>query len=517
MNTPTRFRLPDEFNQAQIDTILAERYTFVAEPPHTQSWRVYDTFDWRLFAKSLTLQWSGQDLTLRTIPGGDVLHDVLLSSPPRFAADLPEGALMAQLAPIIKMRALLELATVHTSSCTYRILNKDEKTVVHLIYTEAQLDVDGEEVPCATYLTVRPLRGYAKQANRLAAYLQRSLDISPTNEDINLCALHTAGQSPGAYSGKLDVQLEPDMKAGKATRLILRQLLKTMQTNETGIKADIDIEFLHDYRIAVRRTRSALSQIPKVFSPEPTAHFKREFRTLGRLTNDLRDLDVYLLAEADYRATLPKAMQEDITPLFEYLRSRRSKALAEVIAGLETDAHARLITEWDAFLHEPVRKKDARNASVPIVNLARKRIERQYRSIVRDGTYILEHTEDELLHALRIECKKLRYLLEFFASLFPPKEMRRLIRQLKRLQDNLGEFTDLSVQQAYLLSIAETIEIDETRARRALVATGFLVETMAHKQQDVKADFANTFTDFASPAHQKQFKQLFGTGKGGKS
>ena len=517
MNTPTRFRLPDEFNQAQIDTILAERYAFVAEPPHAQSWRVYDTFDWRLFAKSLTLQWSGQDLTLRTIPGGDVLHDVLLSSPPRFAVDLPEGALMAQLAPISKMRALLELATVHTSSCTYRILNKDEKTVVHLIYTEVQLDVDGEEVPCATYLTVRPLRGYAKQANRLAAYLQRSLDISPTSEDINLCALHTAGQSPGAYSGKLNVQLEPDMKAGKATRLILRQLLKTMQTNETGIKADIDIEFLHDYRIAVRRTRSALSQIPKVFPPEATAHFKREFRTLGRLTNDLRDLDVYLLAEADYRATLPKTMQEDITPLFEYLRSRRSKALTEVIAGLETETHARLITEWDAFLHEPVRKKDARNASVPIVNLARKRIDRQYRSIVRDGTYILEHTEDELLHTLRIECKKLRYLLEFFASLFPPKEMRRLIRQLKRLQDNLGEFTDLSVQQAYLLSIAETIEIDETRARRALVATGFLVETMARKQQDVKADFAGTFTDFASPAHQKQFKRLFGKGKGSKS
>jgi CHAD domain-containing protein len=109
---------------------------------------------------------------------------------------------------------------------------------------------------------------------------------------------------------------------------------------------------------------------------------------------------------------------------------------------------------------------------------------------------------------LRIECKKLRYLLEFFASLFPSKEMSKMIRQLKRLQDNLGEFTDLEVQQRFLLSVAEALDMDDAGTRRALVATGALVETMARRQQDVKANFAETFREFASPAHRKQFRKL---------
>jgi CHAD domain-containing protein len=210
-------------------------------------------------------------------------------------------------------------------------------------------------------------------------------------------------------------------------------------------------------------------------------------------------------------------MQEDIAPLFDYLRSRRSDALAKVTAGLESEDYARSLKEWEIFLSEPVAADSATNASVPIIELARQRIYRQYRRIVRDGNRILEHTEDDLLHALRIECKKLRYLLEFFASLFPPKDMARMIRQLKRLQDNLGAFTDLSVQRDYLMSIAEALDISAPPPRRALVATGFLVETMARRQQEVKADFAKTFKTFASPSHQKQFQRLFGTRKKAKS
>jgi CHAD domain-containing protein len=101
--------------------------------------------------------------------------------------------------------------------------------------------------------------------------------------------------------------------------------------------------------------------------------------------------------------------------------------------------------------------------------------------------------------------------LEFFESLFPPKKVARLIRQLKALQDNLGEFNDLSVQQAYLLRIAEELPVSDTRSKRALVATGYLVETLARRQQVVKASFAKTFTDFTSPGNQKLYRQLFAT------
>ena len=94
---------------------------------------------------------------------------------------------------------------------------------------------------------------------------------------------------------------------------------------------------------------------------------------------------------------------------------------------------------------------------------------------------------------MRIDAKKLRYLLEFFASLYPPKELAGLIRELKKLQDNLGEFNDLSVQQAHLIQIASELPLEDAATAKALVATGALVERLAQEQDRVRSEFAAEF------------------------
>jgi CHAD domain-containing protein len=329
-------------------------------------------------------------------------------------------------------------------------------------------------------------------------------------KDVYFTALEAAGRRPGSYTSKPDFQLEPDQRSDLATKMILSQLFGVMRANEAGIRADSDTEFLHDFRVAIRRTRSALSQIRNVFPSETTERFRGEFRYLGSLTNQLRDLDVYLLAESAYRAELPPTMRDDIAPLFDYLRTQREQTLQDVIAGLDSSEYARILRDWEVFLNQPVPETpESANAATPIIELARQGIFKRYRRVVKDGNYILEHTQDELLHALRIECKKLRYLLEFFANLFPPKKVARLINQLKRLQDNLGAFNDLSVQQEYLLGVAKELPVSDIQTSRALVATGFLVGSLARRQQVVKAGFAKTFTDFAAPANQQLYRQLF--------
>jgi CHAD domain-containing protein len=283
-----------------------------------------------------------------------------------------------------------------------------------------------------------------------------------------------------------------------------------MRANEDGIRADIDIEFLHDYRVATRRTRSALSQIKDVFPAADVARFRQDFADLGELSNELRDLDVYLLSEPEYRDMLPLAIRNDITPLFDYLRSRRPQALRRVIDHLNSAAYRRLLSEWEAYLEEPPSSSSARpNAARPVIDLACERISKRYRGVIKDGSFLLEHPNDDLMHPLRIECKKLRYLIEFFSSLFPPKKVSALVSQLKRLQDNLGEFNDLSVQQLKLLDISAQLPLHDANSRRTLVAIGALVKSLAHRQQVVRSDFAQTFTDFASPDNQAQYRKLF--------
>jgi CHAD domain-containing protein len=292
---------------------------------------------------------------------------------------------------------------------------------------------------------------------------------------------------------------------------ILRRTLAVLRANEEGIKADWDVEFLHDYRTAVRRTRSALSQVPGVFAPEATERYKEAFAQLGERSNQLRDLDVYLLAEPRYRAMLPNAMRDHIAPLFDYLQSQRRQALREVVDYLDSAPYVVLMEAWQAFLHEPVSDVTAApNAALPIDELARRRIARQYRRVIKDGNRILDSDEDELIHQLRIDCKKLRYLLEFFASLFAANEINRLIRQLRILQDELGMFNDLSVQQDYLLRVAEVFPADDAQGKMALVAIGFLVEKLAGEQQAMKPGLAQVFSEFAAAPNRALFRQLLG-------
>jgi CHAD domain-containing protein len=510
LNSSLQIQLPDGYNREHIETLLVDNYPFKVEEPVSEKWVFYDTFDWLLFNKSLTLHQSGQGLLLRNLPDGEVLHRLIYTAAPRFAWDLPDSPLKVHLQPIIEPRALLKLAELSVQSCTYRVLDANGKTVARIIYSDAHITLDSSLAARTAYLSLQPVRGYPKYARGLTELLEQAGFAFSNWEDLYLHTLEAVGQNPGSYSSKIDVQLEPGMRSDDATKIILRRLLQVMRANQAGIRADTDTEFLHDYRVAIRRTRSALSQVRDVFPANTTTRFKEDFAYLGKFTNELRDLDVYLLSEDKYRDMLPDVLRDDISPLFEYLRGQREIVLKGVSDHLDSERYAQILSDWEVFLNEPVSEiPEAVNATMPIIDLAQWRIYKRYRRIIKDGNFLLDHPQAELMHALRIDCKKLRYLIEFFASLFPPNKIRQLINQLKRLQDNLGDFNDLSVQQEYLLTIAGELPINDMESRRALLATGSLVESLAHQQQLVRDAFAKTFTNFASPENQELYQQLY--------
>ena len=91
------------------------------------------------------------------------------------------------------------------------------------------------------------------------------------------------------------VDLAPTVRADIGARQIHLALVGILVANEPGLRANLDTEFLHDFRVAVRRTRSLLGQIRHVFPPDAVDHFSTEFSWLGRLTGPLRDMDVLVL------------------------------------------------------------------------------------------------------------------------------------------------------------------------------------------------------------------------------
>jgi len=489
---------------------LADQYAIKKEPAVSESFAVYDTFDWRLFNKSLVLYGSGNKLFLRKLAKNEIMHSIEISPLPVFIWEFPDSELKNQLAPIIKMRALLQLIELDSRSTPYRILNQDEKTVVRLVYEEIRPSRNKDEPALATHLWLKPVKGYPKYSRNLAKRFEEAGLTISKEEDIYFKALEEVDKKPGSYSAKVKIKIDPGMRSDEATKIILRFLLQVMRINEANIGKDLDTEFLHDFRVAIRRTRSALGQIKFVFPMETTDRFKKDFAFVGKLSNELRDLDVYLLNADTYKAMLPPVLRDDIDPLFDYLHKKRSRALQKVIRSLKTKRYAGILDDWEVFLNEPPQDfPNATKAELPIIDLARKRIYKKYRSIVKAGNLITENTEDEMLHVLRIHCKKLRYLMEFFSNLFPRKKINVLIDQLKKLQDNLGDFNDLCVQEEYLLNITKEMPANHRQIKKPLVAIGSLIGTLGRERQMVKDAFAETFTDFASPANEKLFRELF--------
>jgi len=507
---PTQFNLPAECDVEQLIHRSSDLYKVRKERVKTVTIRIYDTFDWRLFNKSLVLYSCADKLHLRNLSEREILYSVPITSVPVFAWEFPTTRLKEQLAAVIDVRALLKQAEVHSRSMPYRVLDREGKTVVRLVYEEIRSSRNKKAPVLAAHLWLEPVRGYSKHSQRIARRFEQAGLTVNTEDDVYFKGLKAADKTPGSYSSKLVFQLDPAMRADEAAKVILRFLLRVIQVNALHIEKDIDTEFTHDFRVAVRRTRAALGQIRSVFPAETTERFKGDFAFVGQLTNELRDLDVCLLKETSYKAKVAPVLRKDIEPLFDYLRKKRSEAFQKVIDGLKSERVAAILKEWETFLNTPPQgSRAAANAGVPAITLARRRIFKKYKSVVKTGNSISERTDDRMLHVLRIHCKKLRYLMEFFASLFHPETMNTLIDQLKRLQDNLGDFNDLRVQEEYLLNVAKQLSANRRQTERIFLAIGSLVGALAGDRKIVRNAFDQTFADFSAPANRELFENLF--------
>ena len=87
--------------------------------------------------------------------------------------------------------------------------------------------------------------------------------------------------------------------------------------------------------------------------------------------------------------------------------------------------------------------------------------------------------------------------------------MKKLVKQLKQLQDNLGDFNDLSVQQDFLINHLGTINPQTSQAVMVAAATGGLITRLHIAHRHVRKQFISVFTAFNAPANQALFKALF--------
>ncbi len=507
------FTLLEDMTHQDLVHTVSESYQIAHDQPTTMRKRYFDSFDWLLYKENLVLLKQEDTFYLEDLKSFEVVTECAWrhKEEARFWWDFPDCVLKTKLNECMDVRALLPFLTFVQRREKLHILNNDEKTVLRVYLDELNLNGDVASTEPIRTVTLDPVRGYENEFRGFHQFLER-LKVAEPCENLFDLMLKQTRRKPGDYSSKVKVALTGDMGASAATRKILIYLLNVMKQNEEGVIRDIDTEFLHDFRVSGRRTRSALSQIKDVFPEAELDRFKQDFRVLGQYSNKLRDLDVYLHNKEQYLAMLPENLRSGLDPFFMDLEKQRENELIRFVEVLRSDFYRLLVSDWEAFLvpdeaHEAVRTPV--NAEEPVITLARAFIWRRYRKIMKVGAKIDNNLPDEKLHRLRIQCKKLRYLLEFFASLFPYDEITLLTKQLKQFQDNLGEFNDLSVQQKTLKEYLDTIVPESDRAILVAAAIGGLITNLNMRQQHVRAEFSDQFLLFGQKKNTKLVKQLF--------
>ena len=76
MQNPVKFNLPSESDLERFIGELGDQYVIKKKPNRTETIRIYDTFDWRLFNKSLVLYECGDKLCLRKLSKREMIHSV---------------------------------------------------------------------------------------------------------------------------------------------------------------------------------------------------------------------------------------------------------------------------------------------------------------------------------------------------------------------------------------------------------------------------------------------------------
>ncbi len=309
---------------------------------------------------------------------------------------------------------------------------------------------------------------------------------------------------------RLDLSLAPDMRADEAVHVIMQHLLALMQASEAGVLSGTDTECLHDFRIAVRRHRVLLGQIHGVMPQRSGVRLNRGFVWLGEVTRLSRDLDVFLDDIEDFKNRLDSAGSSALLPLYEYFRHEQQLAHQHLVACLRSARYTQLIAAGATYIASPVAARSSlRYARLPVMDWANQRIWRMLRRVLREGKAIDANSPPQALHELRKSCKKLRYLMEFFASLYPATSIRNPIKILKKLQDMLGEYQDVQVQQAFLATFQQFSIAASPALQHTSVVVDSILCRLEKRQRKLRKSFKQEFGVFVGERNQHEFKQLF--------
>ena len=304
-------------------------------------------------------------------------------------------------------------------------------------------------------------------------------------------------EGQGESESRIGIRDRDTMSA--AAHKTLAYHLKRMLAHEEGTRLGVDPEELHDMRVSTRRMRSALRLYGPFLAGRLVEKTNQGLRRAGSALGQVRDMDVALAKLESFSAS--QADPDGTAPLHAKWSATRSTARRRMLRYLNGQSYRALVATFQRMQVELLARPATAARSETVAYLAPRLIHIHW-GFVAAYDAVLENAPIELLHALRIECKRLRYGLEFFGEILPRKVVAA-IPDVTAAQDHLGEMHDAAVA-------IEMIDAFLARRRDAAVLEGVVAYREACREEMWRRlrTFPKVWRRLTKPKMRKVFKSL---------
>lgn len=333
---------------------------------------------------------------------------------------------------------------------------------------EIELSMDSGEIRAGR--STRPISelelelksGEPLQLFRLALLL---LDIVPLKvEPISKAEygyrLYAKAKPATVKASELDLAKCADVPA--ALQGMIWSCLFHLQANVAGAVHKLDDEYLHQVRVALRRLRVVLGMVKTLRADDAElAALRKEVAALCVELGRSREWDVFVTQIlAQVRAHLSEHQGlGDVLRASKRLREQHHKRVQET---LQSQDFQRLLLRFGAWMNGSCWHEQPAGKVLALPEFAAQTLRKHGRQVVKRGRKIAAADAGQL-HALRIACKKLRYSVGLFSSLYSGARVKRYLSVLTALQNILGALNDIAVARRLLDEL-------DTDARHEVIA-----------------------------------------------
>ncbi len=291
--------------------------------------------------------------------------------------------------------------------------------------------------------------------------------------------------------------IQSETPISESVRRVLQRLVEKLWSLEYGLGFEEDPEYVHEMRVATRRIRTALSMVCQALGPQGE-YWSGEFAWLGKALGALRDVDVMIEMIQAYRPEAPRTHGKALDELVASLRRSRGIYRGKLLKAVTSARYEKLSSGFGRAVQNPIGSLQGLQAVGPRAGTptgveAGRILTRRIDQLAGHGRDIVG-LDAEALHRVRLECKALRYTVEFFRDLYGP-DLDDLHKACQRLQDLLGGIHDIDVW-IERLSAQEKRNAEDKAIGRAVRA---LVKSLQQRRQETLDQAGKAWKRFTRP------------------